>query len=133
MKLSPPSAFSKAPRATWLRISPSRSAFGSGSSIGAGFVSLEIRRYSRLALIRFRSLTTQTKSVNDFVVTLDVCLLQVVEQTPALRDHLQQSAPRMIILLMSFEMLGEFVDALTEQRDLHRRRKIGRASCRERV
>ena len=57
-------------------------------------------------------LTAQSQSTHDFVVTLDVRLLQVIEQAPALRDHLQQSAARMIVLLMDLEMLGEFVDSL---------------------
>ena len=38
---------------------------------------------------------------------------QVIKHTSALRDHLQQAAPRMIVLLMCLEMLGEFVNALT--------------------
>ena len=30
-----------------------------------------------------------------------------------MRDHFQQAPPRMIVFLMYLEMLGEFVDALT--------------------
>lgn len=56
---------------------------------------------------------TQAKSSNDFVILLNVRLLQVVEQTPAMLDHLQQSASRMIVLLVGLEVLGEFVNALT--------------------
>jgi hypothetical protein len=57
-------------------------------------------------------LTAQSQSTHDFVVTLDVRLLQVIEQAPALRDHLQQSPARMIVFLVDLEMLGEFVDSL---------------------
>ena len=56
------------------------------------------------------------------MVTLYIRSLQVIQQTSTLRDHLEQAAPRMIVLLVSFEMLGEFVDALAEQRDLDRGR-----------
>jgi hypothetical protein len=55
----------------------------------------------------------QSQSSHDFVVLLDVRLLQVVEQLSAMLDHFQQSAPRMIVLLVSLEMFGEFADALT--------------------
>jgi len=58
-------------------------------------------------------LTTQTQSSNDFVVLLYVRLFQVIKHTSALRNHLQQSAPRMIIFLVRLEMLGELVNALT--------------------
>ena len=57
-------------------------------------------------------LTAQSQSTHDFVVALDVRLLQIIEQTPPLRDHLQQSPARMIVFLVNLEMLGEFVDSL---------------------
>jgi hypothetical protein len=70
-------------------------------------------------LFSANGLTTQTQSSDDFVVLLYVRLLQVIEQTSAMRDHLEQAAPRMIVLLMYLEMLGEFVDTLTQERDLY--------------
>lgn len=57
-------------------------------------------------------LSAQTQSAYNLVVTLDVSLLQVIKQTASLRDHLQQAAPRVIVLLMRLEMLSEIVDAL---------------------
>ena len=56
---------------------------------------------------------TKPESSDDFVVLLNVRLLQVVEQTSTMLDHLQQSASRMVILLVCLEVLGEFVNALT--------------------
>ena len=53
------------------------------------------------------------------MVTFDVRTLQVIEQTPSLRDHLEQAAPRVVIFLVCLEMLGQFRDALAEQRYLH--------------
>ena len=58
-------------------------------------------------------LMTQSQSFNDFVVLAYVRLLQVIEQTSAMLDHLQQAAPRMIVLFVRLEMLGEFANPLT--------------------
>ena len=63
-------------------------------------------------LIVFAALSAQSQSTHYFVVALNVRLLQVIEQTPSLRDHLQQAAAGMIVLLVYLEMLGEFVDSL---------------------
>ena len=49
------------------------------------------------------------------MVALDVCTLQIIEQTASLRDHLEQAAPRVIVLFMDFEMFGELVDPLAKQ------------------
>jgi hypothetical protein len=56
---------------------------------------------------------TQPESSHDFVIVLYVRLLQVVEQTSAMLDHLQQSASRMVVFLVCLEVLGEFANALT--------------------
>ena len=53
------------------------------------------------------------------MITLDICALEIVQKTSALRDHLEQAAPRMVIFLVRFEVLGQLVDALAEQRNLH--------------
>ena len=50
---------------------------------------------------------------------LYILALEVVEQTSALRDHLEQAAPRVVIFLVCLEMLGQLLDPLAEQRDLH--------------
>ena len=57
-------------------------------------------------------LPPQTQSIHYLVVALNVRPLQVIQQTPSLRDHFQQAAPRMIILLVSLEVLGQFVNSL---------------------
>jgi len=68
------------------------------------------------------TLPAQSQSSHYFVITPDVRLLQIFEQFSSLLDHLQQAATRMIILLVNLEMLLEFVDSLTQQRDLDRGR-----------
>ena len=57
-------------------------------------------------------LTSKAQAIHYLVVTLDVCALQIVQHTSALRDHLKQASSRMIVLLVNLEMLGEFVDSL---------------------
>jgi hypothetical protein len=59
------------------------------------------------------NLTAQSESAYHFVIATDVRLLQIIEQLSSLLDHLQQSATRMMILLMNLEMLGKFGDSLT--------------------
>lgn len=52
------------------------------------------------------------------MVTFDISLLQVIQQTATLRDHFEQAAPRVIVLFMGLEMLSEAVNSLTQKCDL---------------
>src|SRR3989304_1637264 len=52
-------------------------------------------------------------------VLVRIIALQVVEKLAALAHHLQQAAARMKILDVGLEVLGQAVDALGEERDLH--------------
>ena len=45
--------------------------------------------------------------------------LEVVEQLAALRHQLEQAAARMVVLHVGLEVLGQVVDALGQDRDLH--------------
>jgi hypothetical protein len=56
------------------------------------------------------------------MIALNVCAFQIIQQAPALRDHLKQSAPRMIVLFVELEVFGKFVDSLAEQSYLNLRR-----------
>jgi len=49
------------------------------------------------------------------MIAFNVRALQVIQQTSSLSDHFEQAAPRMIILFMSLEMLGQVVNSLTQQ------------------
>jgi hypothetical protein len=53
--------------------------------------------------------------------------LEVPEQSPPLTDHHEQTSPAMMILVIGFQMLGEVVDTLSQQRylDLGRTRVRG--------
>src|SRR5260221_1677018 len=65
------------------------------------------------------SLLAQAEAVDQRAVGLDVLALEVVEQAAALAHHGEQPAARMEILDVRLEMLGEHVDPLGEERDLH--------------
>src|SRR5690606_11778971 len=67
-------------------------------------------------------LLTQVQRRDHAPVALDVRFLQVVEQPPPLPHELEQPAARVVVLLVDFEMLGQILDALTEQSDLNLRR-----------
>src|SRR5205085_2279925 len=67
-------------------------------------------------------LAAQAELADEFVIPFDVSTLEVVEQAPALRDHLEQPPARVVVLLVSLEVLGQLVDTLREQSYLHLRR-----------
>src|SRR5689334_23248357 len=60
--------------------------------------------------------------VDQVLVTLLIGAPQIVEQGAALADKLEQPATRMIVLHVRLEVLGQIVDALGEDGDLHFRR-----------
>ena len=64
------------------------------------------------------ALFSQTEFGNDRAVTLDVHILQIVEQISSVADHLLQTAAAVIVLLVRFEVFGQVVDAGSEDRDL---------------
>jgi hypothetical protein len=47
-----------------------------------------------------KSLTTQTKTIDQITVALDFFYLQIIQQTAALIDHSQQTAAGMVIMLV---------------------------------
>src|SRR5690606_34867884 len=61
---------------------------------------------------------TQAELLDQALVTLDVLLLQVVEQAAAAVDHLQQAAAAVVILLVGLEVAGQQFDAGGQQGDL---------------
>jgi len=52
-------------------------------------------------------------------VTLDVFALQVIEQATTLTHELEQAATGMMILSVNLEVLGQVVDSLRHETDLH--------------
>src|ERR1700719_2245810 len=56
------------------------------------------------------------------LVAAFVGALEIVEKLATLLHHLQQASPRMIVLHVSLEMLGEIIDPFGRDRDLPLRR-----------
>src|SRR5260370_4318659 len=57
--------------------------------------------------------------VDDGAVALGVLALEVLEKAPALADEHQETPSGVVILGVLLEVIGEAVDALGEERDLH--------------
>src|SRR5688572_6659267 len=85
---------------------------------GSGFDSVE----SRLPNPEPRRLLANAEASNQLGVPIGILALEIIEQTPPLADQLQQSAARMMILCVDLEVLGEVIDPVAENRDLHFRR-----------
>src|SRR6185503_8063859 len=75
---------------------------------------------------KLRRLLAQVEATDERAVALDVVPLQVIELPAALRDELEQTTPRVVVLLVGLEVLGERIDTLAEDGDLH----FGRARVR---
>jgi len=68
----------------------------------------------------FKASLSEFERSDDRSVTLDILRLEIVEKPSAATDHLQQPAPRMIVVLVLLEVLVEVIDALGKKRDLYR-------------
>ena len=64
-------------------------------------------------------LFSQTEFGNDGAITLDVNLLEIAEEISSVTDHLLKTATAVEVLFVGFEMLGQIVDAGSEDRDLN--------------
>ena len=70
-------------------------------------------------------LTTQTKFLDYRTVTVDVALVEIIEQTATLADEDCQRTLRYVVLVVLLKVLGQVGDTVREQCDL--------ALCRTRV
>src|SRR6185369_10901178 len=61
---------------------------------------------------RAETSAAQTQALNQSLITRLVLALHIVEQATALRHHLDQPTPRMIVLGVGFEVIGQVGDAL---------------------
>ena len=72
--------------------------------------------------VALEPLLADAEPADQFRVTLGVLALEVIEQSAALANQLEQPPPGVVILRVHLEVLGEVVDAVAEKRDLHFRR-----------
>src|SRR6185312_2503142 len=75
--------------------------------------------YARAAVNYRRKLPADVESLDQFFVTRLVLRLQIVEEAATLRNHLQQTAPGMVILDVSLEVFGQVIDPFRKDCDLH--------------
>ena len=64
------------------------------------------------------ALLAQPQPLDERLVRLRLCALEVIEELPAAAHHAQQSAARVVILHVSFEVLGEVGDTRSQERNL---------------
>ncbi len=67
-------------------------------------------------------LATKTQPFDERAVTLDVDLRDVLDQPAPASHQQQQTPPRVVVVLVHLEVLGEVGDPLGQQRDLRLRR-----------
>ena len=69
--------------------------------------------------LRLMTLFAQTQPSDDLQIPVAIFAGQVFKQLVSLADHLEQPATRGVILFVRLEVLGQLVDALGQNRDLH--------------
>jgi hypothetical protein len=60
----------------------------------------------------------EAKLADQGPVAFNIRPLQVIQQAATLADQLQQPAPRIVVVGVRLQMVGEVVDPLAEDRDL---------------
>jgi len=85
------------------------------------------RLNSHIIGLNLDSYISADQTADQILIAGLVRLLQVVQQLAPLIDHLEQTAPGVVVVLVTSEVVGELVDPRREQCHLHFRRPcIGR-------
>src|SRR6266513_5992756 len=69
-----------------------------------------------------RGLLAKLQLPGNRLVTICVRVMEIIQQTPALADHFEQSPPRTVVLDVFLKVLGQMVDPLRQQSNLNVRR-----------
>jgi len=67
-------------------------------------------------------LAPEAKLLDQRAVALEILALEIVQQATTPSNELEQAAPRIVILRVGPQVLGQLVDASREERDLDRGR-----------
>jgi hypothetical protein len=67
-------------------------------------------------------LATEFELLENILIFLVIFFAQVVEKAATFTNHLQETTARMLVLLVSLEVLGKFFDLLSEDGNLNLRR-----------
>jgi len=71
-------------------------------------------------------LLPEAEPLDQLVVPIPVLAAEVLQETAPAADELQQSAPRVVVLRVGLEMLGQVRDAVRQKGDLHlERTRVG--------
>src|SRR5579875_1494018 len=68
------------------------------------------------ASAKARNLAADAETLDQAAVARLVMILDVVEERAAVRNELQKATPRVVVLLVCLEVLGQVVDALRQDR-----------------
>ena len=68
------------------------------------------------------SSTPESQAGYELPVSFDVLSLQIVQEATSLADHLQEPSARVVVLGMSLEVFGEFLDPPAQNCNLYLRR-----------
>ena len=63
-------------------------------------------------IFRRRTLLTKLQFFGDRLIAVSVCVMEVIQQAPALTHHDEQTTPRAVIFQVLLEVLGQMVDPL---------------------
>jgi len=72
----------------------------------------------RAAVPRVILSTADTQPFNQLLVSPIVGAMQIVENLPPLRHHLEQPAARVVVFDVGLEVIGQVADPLRQERDL---------------
>ena len=70
-------------------------------------------------IFRLRTLFTKLQFFGDRLIAVSVRVMEVIQQTPALTHHYEQTAPRAVIFQVLLEVLAQMVDPLGQQGNLN--------------
>lgn len=77
---------------------------------------------SASARSRLAQLVAQAKLANELAIRVEIGALEVLQETAALANHLQESLPAVVVLGVRPEVIIQVVDPFREHRDLDLRR-----------
>ena len=64
------------------------------------------------------TLVTESKIPDEFPIPLQICLPEILQETTAFPDHLQETSTAVVVLLVPVEVATEVVDAGCQEGDL---------------
>ena len=64
------------------------------------------------------ALFAQAEFLDDSAVPIDILLHQIVEKATATTNHFEKTATGVVVFLVLFQVLGQVVDAASQDRDL---------------